>query len=113
MKLTTRKGYTFVQETAGDGIVNVIARKIDGSEEDAYVAQFVDGKFTIPGADRELGKSAKLVYQVITPTEDDKFGLYASEETHPTEEDFDIISNTDLRDYVTVDGIEDADPYVE
>lgn len=106
MKLTTRKGYTFVQETTGDGIVNIIARKIDGSEEDAYVAKFVDGKFVIPGADGELEKSAKLVYQVIIPTEDDKFGIYASEETHPTEEDFDIINATDLCNYVTVDGLE-------
>lgn len=109
MKLVVRKGYTLVQEIAGDGIVNIIARKFDGSEEDAYVAQIVDGSFVISESDRELGKKAKLVYQVVIPTDDDKFGLYASEKNYPTEEDFDIISDTDLADYITVDGLDPED----
>ncbi len=108
MKLTLKKGYTLVQDIKGDGIVNILARKIDGTEDDVEVAQIIDGKFIIPGEDRELGKVAKLVYQVLVPTEE-KFGIYASEEDYPTEEDFDVISDTELANFVTIDGLEPED----
>lgn len=114
MKLTIREGYEFVQDIKGDGIVNILARKKDGTEDDVELFQIIDGKFVIPGADRELGKAAKLVYQIVMPTEE-KFGLYASEEYLPTEEDFDIINETELGEYVTIDGLtlDDHEPKTE
>lgn len=108
MKLTIRDGYELVQDVKGDGIVNVLARKKDGSEDDAELFQIIDGRFIIPGDDRELGRAAKLVYQVLMPA-DEKFGVYASEEDVPTEEDFDVINETELGEYVTVDGLSPED----
>lgn len=114
MKLTIREGYEFVQEVKGDGIVTILARKKDGTEDDVELFQIIDGKFIIPGSGRELDKDAKLVYQVLMPT-DEKFGLYASESAVPTEEDFDIINETELGEYVTIDGLtpEDHEPKTE
>lgn len=108
MKLVIRDGYEFVQDIKGDGIVNILARRKDGTEEDVEVAQIIDGKFIIPGEDRELGKVAKLVYQVVVPTEE-KFGIYASETSIPTEEDFDVISETELANFITIDGLTPED----
>lgn len=114
MKLTIREGYEIVQDVKGDGIVNILARKKDGTEDDVELFQIIDGKFVIPGGSRELGSAAKLVYQIIMPA-DERFGLYASEEVVPTEEDFDILSGTELGEYVTIDGLtpEDHAPKTE
>ena len=102
MKLAIKEGYELVQDIKGDGIVNILARRKDGTEDDVEVAQIIDGKFIIPGGSGELGKAAQLVYQVVVPTEE-KFGIYASEEAIPTEDDFDVISETELSNFITID----------
>ena len=111
MKLVIREGYEFVQDIKGDGIVNILARRKDGTEDDVEVAQIIDGKFIIPGGSRELGKAAQLVYQVVVPTEE-KFGIYASESGVPTDEDFDVISETELSNFIIIEGLtsEDREP---
>lgn len=114
MKLAIRDGYEFVQDIKGDGIVNILARKKDGTEDDVEVAQIIDGKFIIPDGSRELGKAAQLVYQVVVPAEE-KFGIYASESGVPTDEDFDVISETELSNFITIDNLtsEDHEPEIE
>lgn len=94
-KLKLKDGYSLVQRIDGDGVVKVLAHKVDGSEEDVEVLKFVKGYYEI-----EEGKSAKLVYQVIQGLE--KFGVYASESTVPGEEDVDLTSDTELANYVEV-----------
>lgn len=108
-KLKLRDGYELVQVIEGEGIVKVFARKKDGSEEDVEVAKILDGKYVI---DDE--KNAKLVYQVVVPTEE-KFGIYASESNIPTDDDFDVISETELSNFITIDGLtsEDHEPEIE
>ena len=109
MKLTIKEGYELVQDVKGDGIVNILARRKDGTEDDVEVAQIIDGKFIIPGDSRELGKAARLVYQILIPTEE-KFGIYASESDVPTDEDFDVISETELSNFITIEGVTSEDP---
>lgn len=108
MKLTIREGYEFVQDVKGDGVVTILARKKDGTEDDVELFQIIDGKFIIPGSGRELGKDARLVYQVVMPTEE-KFGIYASEKAIPTEDDFDVISETELSNFITIEDLEPED----
>lgn len=106
-KLSLKKGYEIAQDVKGEGIVDLIVRKKDKTEDDVIFGQVIDGKFVIPGGSREQGKDAKLVYQVIDGL--DRFGVFASESGIPSEDDFDVISDTDLAYYVTIDGI-DTDP---
>jgi hypothetical protein len=106
-KLSLKDGYEIAQVIQGDGIVDLIVRKKDGTEDDVIFGQVIDGKFVIPGGGRELGKDAKLVYQIIDGL--DRFGVFASESGIPSEDDFDVVSDTELAYYVAIDGI-DADP---
>lgn len=109
-----KDGYTLAQDIVGGGIVNLVVRKIDGSEADAIVGQIVDGCFIIPGADQELGTKAKLVYEADL----DEFGLmpFASEADTPrgTDVDFDILGESELINYVVLnwaDPLPDDDDY--
>jgi hypothetical protein len=110
-KLSLKKGYEIAQVIQGDGIVDLIVRKKDRSEDDVIFGQVIDGKFVIPGGGRELGKDAKLVYQIIDGL--DRFGVFASESGIPSEDDFDVVSDTELAYYVAIDGINtDPDQHV-
>ena len=84
-----KDGYVLGQDIKGDGIVNLVVKKIDGSEDDAIVGKVVDGKYMIED------KVAKLVYESDS--------IYASESSVPGE-DFDIITNSDLSNYIEVIG---------
>lgn len=109
-----KDGYTLAQDILGDGVVNLVVRRIDGSEDDAIVGQLVDGCFVIPVADQELGTKAKLVYEADL----DEFGLmpFASEANTPrgTDVDYDILGKSELVNYVVLnwaDPLPDDDDY--
>lgn len=102
-KLKLKDGYSLIQKIEGDGVVKVFAHKIDGGEEDVEVLKFVSGRYEI-----EEGKNAKLVYQVMHDL--DKFGIYASENLIPGEEDFDISSESTLAGYLEVVNGEASSP---
>ena len=89
-----KDGYVLGQDIKGDGIVNLVVKKIDGSEDDVIVGQVVDGKYMIED------KAAKLVYESDS--------IYASESSVPGE-DFDIITNSDLSNYIEVIGANEDD----
>ena len=89
-----KDGYVLGQDIKGDGIVNLVVKKIDGSEDDAIVGKVVDGKYMIED------KEAKLVYESDS--------IYASESSVPGE-DFDIITNSDLSNYIEVIGADEGD----
>ena len=84
-----KDGYVLGQDVKGDGIVNLVVKKIDGSEDDAIVGKVVDGKYMIED------KEAKLVYESDS--------IYASESSVPGE-DFDIIANSEISNYIEVIG---------
>ena len=91
-----KDGYVLGQDIKGDGIVNLVVKKIDGSEDDAIVGKVIDGKYVIDADD----KVAKLVYESDS--------IYASESSVPGE-DFDIITNSDLSNYIEVIGATEED----
>ena len=84
-----KDGYVLGQDIKGDGIVNLVVKKIDGSEDDAIVGKVVDGKYMIED------KEAKLVYESDS--------IYASESSVPGE-DFDIIADSEISNYIEVIG---------
>ena len=84
-----KDGYVLGQDIKGDGIVNLVVKKIDGSEDDTIVGKVVDGKYMIED------KVAKLVYESDS--------IYASESSVPGE-DFDIIANSEISNYIEVIG---------
>ena len=105
MKVNLKKEYVLVSDVKGDGVVDVVIRRKDGSEEDAIVGQTVGGTFTIPN-DRGLGEEGKLVYEL---SNDEEFDICVSKENRPTDEDYRIIQENDLSKYLEIAGV-DADP---
>lgn len=105
MKVNLKKEYVLVSDVKGDGVVDVVIRRKDGSEEDAIVGQTVDGTFTIPSY-RGLGEVGKLVYEL---NNDEEFDICVSKENKPTDEDYRIIQENDLARYLEIEGV-DADP---
>lgn len=95
-------GYKLTQKVEGDGIVNLIVKKIDGSEDDVIVGQVINGKYAIDTDDRELGKVAKLVYE-SKENEGYPSLVYASETKLPNgpEVDYDILGESDLGEFIT------------
>ena len=89
-----KDGYVLGQDIKGDGIVNLVVKKIDGSEDDAIVGKVVDGKYMIED------KEAKLVYESDS--------IYASESSVPGE-DFDIIADSEISNYIEVIGTNEDD----
>lgn len=98
-------GYKLTQKVEGDGIVDLVIKKIDGSEDDVIVGQVIDGKYVIEGADRELGKEAKLVYESKEITGEDGMPslVWASETRLPNgiDTDYDILGMSALGEYIT------------
>ena len=105
MKVSLKKEYTLISDVKGEGIVDVIIRRKDGTEEDVIVGQVIDGKFIIPGA-RTLGEEGKFVYELNNKEE---FDICVSKELKPTDEDYRIIEENDLARFLNIDGIS-ADP---
>ena len=89
-----KDGYVLGQDIKGDGIVNLVVKKIDGSEDDAIVGKVIDGKYVIDADD----KVAKLVYESDS--------IYASESSVPGE-DFDIIADSEISNYIEVIGADE------
>lgn len=107
-----KDGYVLGQDIKGNGIVNLVIKKIDGSEDDVIVGQVIDGKYIIQGEDRELGKAAKLVYE---SKENDGYPslIYASETSIPNgnEVDYNILDESTLSDFIEVvwDGLDEME----
>lgn len=104
-----KDGYVLGQDIKGDGIVNLVVKKIDGSEDDVIVGQVVNGKYAIDAGDRELGKVAKLVYE-SKENEGYPSLVYASETKIPNgpEVDYDILSESDLGEFIIWTNQEDT-----
>lgn len=105
-------GYKLTQKVEGDGIVNLVVKKIDGSEDDVIVGQVIDGKYVIPGDDRELGREAKLVYESKETTGEDPMPslVYASYTKLPNgmDVDYDILGMSNLSQFITWTNAEDS-----
>ena len=102
-------GYKLTQKVEGDGIVNLVVKKIDGSEDDVIVGQVINGKYAIDAGDKELGKVAKIVYE-SKETEGYPSLVYASETRLPNgpEVDYDILGESDLGEFITWANQEDT-----
>ncbi len=99
-KLKLLDGYQLAEEIIGDGKINLLIRKIDGSEADVVIGEFNNGKFIIPGSKIVEEGEAKLVYQITNDLT--KFGIYATKENIPGDNDFNFIAETQLKYYIEV-----------